>query len=74
MHSVQVQPVTRLPLAEHSRIGQAYATVKALFAAIGARHHRAIDGVVPNYEGRAWCDSTERQVITGIATCRRTAI
>jgi hypothetical protein len=36
------------------------------------RRARAAEGVISNYGGLGWCDSTEQQLITGIAVCHRT--
>ena len=76
MQSVKAQPVIWLPLHNTSRVGPstAYGRLKAFFATILSRRLQASADAVRNYEGHAWCDSTELQVITGIASCRRTAI
>jgi hypothetical protein len=76
MHSVQAKEVIRLPFAQACRIDLAatYRAVTALFAAMPVvlrRLPRPTAHVVPNYEGHAWCDSMEHQVIADIVTCRR---
>jgi len=34
-------------------------------------HRARREGVAPNYDGRAWCDSLEQQLITDFVTFRR---
>jgi hypothetical protein len=75
MHPVQVQPLSRIALANNFRTDQA-TIFGRLMAFVGAvlglrRRTRAKHDAVPHYEGHAWCDSLECQVNSDIATCRR---
>jgi hypothetical protein len=71
MYSVQAQPASRLLLTGETAVGRVPAShrLRTLFGVLRG-HRRTRDDAIPHYEGRAWCDSTEQQVITGIVTCR----
>jgi hypothetical protein len=73
MHSPQARQVVQTPLANVSRMGssRAFDCIKA-FARLLDRRARAAEGVISNYGGLGWCDSTEQQLISGIAVCHRT--
>lgn len=74
MYSAQAQPASRLLLASETAAGYvpAFRHLRTLLGVLGRRPRRKADAI-PHHEGRAWCDSTEQEVITGIFT-RRTAI
>lgn len=74
MHLLQAQPASRLLLASKTAAGYvpAFRRLQTLFGVLDCRLRTNADAI-PHYEGRAWCDSTEQQVITSIVT-GRTAI
>jgi len=71
MHLLQAQPASRLLLASETAVGHfpAFRRLGTLFGVLG-RRLRTSANAIPHYEGRAWCDSTEQQVINSIVTCR----
>ena len=73
MHPFQSHPLNSSPVANGFGIGWAtpIGGLTSLFAAVLRRRSRARDGVLPIYEGHAWCDSIERQLITDGMTGRR---
>jgi hypothetical protein len=72
MYSLHAQPAFRLMFTSETAAGHIppFRRLWTLFGVLGRRLRTNADAI-PHYEGRAWCDSTEQQVITDIATCRR---
>ena len=48
-----------------------YRRLKTFVGVMMSRRLQASSNAVRHYEGLGWCDTTEQQVINGIATCRR---
>jgi hypothetical protein len=73
MQSVQAHPAIRLPFGNSiwSGLEATLKGVATFIAAILLRRPRMSGHGVPHYEGRAWCDSMEQQVIADLASCRR---
>jgi len=71
MYSAQAQPASPLLLTSETATTYvpAFRHLRTLFGALGRRPRTNADAI-PHYEGRAWCDSTEQEVVTGIVTCR----
>ena len=60
-------PVSRMPFFASGML-LAFAWLTRPFAVILARRPRAEDVVAAEYEGRSWCDSTERELIHDVET------
>jgi len=71
MYAVQAQSASRLLLTSETAAAYvpAFRHLRTLFGVLGRRPRRNADAI-PHYEDRAWCDSTEQEVVTGIVTCR----
>lgn len=70
MRMVQVQTVSRLPLANAPGIPLA-AAFGWLGRLVATMRGRRTPDAVPHYEGHAWCDSLEQQVNGDVMGCRR---
>ena len=75
MNLPRAQQIVQTPLPKASRMGKcrAFDRMKAFARGFGL-HILPTAGVSSRYGGLSWCDSTEQQLIAGIAThCRSMA-
>jgi hypothetical protein len=67
-NSIRHDRVSCIPASLRSTVVAALAWVTRPFAVMVSGRPRAEDVVALEYEGRGWCDSTERELINDIAT------
>jgi hypothetical protein len=66
--AIRPHQATRIPVLAMSVIIPALTWLRMPFAVILSGYPRAQDVVASEYEGRAWCDATERELISDITT------